>query len=139
MNRLLLCGFQAVSALLMLAPTGVAQGENSDGFGWSITPYLWATETRVDLTFQDADIGAGEVSFGELLDVLDAAFMVHVEAGRDNWTAFGDLTYLKTSDSTERAVFVVNSNSERIIFCATKHDDAQCDQHDGCNARNSNN
>jgi hypothetical protein len=35
-------------------------------------------------------------------NVLDAAFMVHVEAGRGNWSAFADITYLSTSEPTER-------------------------------------
>ena len=47
-----------------MASASVAYGEEADGFGWSITPYLWATETSVDLTFRDANIGAGELSFG---------------------------------------------------------------------------
>jgi hypothetical protein len=41
----------------------------------------------------------GEISFSDLLDVLDAAFMVQIEGGKGNWSAFGDLTYLKTSFS----------------------------------------
>jgi hypothetical protein len=101
---------------LMLAPAGTAYGEASDSFGWSITPYLWATETSVDLTFRDTDIGAGEISFNDLLDILDAAFMIHVEGGRGNWTAFGDLTYLKTSDSTERTALVVDSSSKQLFL-----------------------
>jgi hypothetical protein len=100
----------------MLASASVAYGEEADGFGWSITPYLWATETSVDLTLRDANIGAGELSFRDLLDVLDAAFMIHVEGGRGNWTAFGDLTYLKTSDSTERTALVVDTNSKQLFL-----------------------
>ena len=106
----------ATLVLLMLIPAASVQGEEADTFGWSITPYLWATETVVDLTLRDEAIGAGELSFSDLLDVLDAAFMVHVEGGKGNWSAFGDLTYLKTSDSTERAAFIVESNSKQIFF-----------------------
>jgi hypothetical protein len=106
----------AILMLSTLMPAAAAHGQEMDNFGWSITPYLWATETTVDLTFRDADVGAGEISFSELLDVLDAAFMIHVEGGGGNWSAFGDLTYLKTSDSTERAAFVVDSNSKQLFF-----------------------
>jgi hypothetical protein len=106
----------SASIFFMLVSATVAYGEEADSFGWSITPYLWATETSVDLTFQDADIGAGEISFRDLLDILDAAFMIHVEGGRGNWTAFGDLTYLKTSDSTERTAFVVDTNSKQLFI-----------------------
>jgi hypothetical protein len=106
----------AILMLSTLMPAAAAHGQEMDNFGWSITPYLWATETTVDLTFRDADVGAGEISFSELLDVLDAAFMIHVEGGGGNWSAFGDLTYLKTSDSTQRAAFVVDSNSKQLFF-----------------------
>ena len=108
----------ALAMLLMLIAAPAARAQDADGFNWSITPYLWATETVVDLTFRDADIGAGEISFSDLLDVLDAAFMIHVEGGRGNWSAFGDLTYLKTSDSTERTALVVDSNSEQLFLDA---------------------
>ena len=108
-------GVAILLSLLVISPATV-HGQEADRFGWSITPYLWATETSVDLTFRDADIGTGEISFSDLLDVLDAAFMIHVEGGRGNWTAFGDLTYLKTSDSTERTALIVDSNSKQLFF-----------------------
>lgn len=106
----------AISVCLLLVPLAAARGQETDSFGWSITPYLWATETSVDLTFRDTNIGVGEISFNDLLDVLDAALMVHVEGGKGNWTAFGDLTYLKTSDSNQRPVFVVDSNSKQLFL-----------------------
>jgi hypothetical protein len=106
----------ALAMLVMLMSAPAARAQDANSFGWSITPYIWATETTVDLTFRDADIGAGEISFNDLLDVLDAAFMIHVEGGRGNWSAFGDLTYLKTSDSTERTALVVDSNSKQLFF-----------------------
>ena len=105
----------AVVPFSMLIPMADVHAQDADSFGWSITPYLWATETTVDLSFRDTNVGT-EVSFSDLLDVLDAAFMVHVEGGKGNWSAFGDLTYLKTSDSTERAAFIVESNSKQIFF-----------------------
>ena len=109
------CDFIVLVCLALFQATA-ANGQEPGEFGWSITPYLWATETRVDLTFRDADIGAGEISFGDLLDVLDAAFMLHVEGGKGNWTAFGDLTYLKTSDSTERVALIVDSDSKQLFL-----------------------
>ena len=105
-----------VFASLALVPAAVVEAQEASDFGWSITPYIWATETAVDLTFRDADVGTADVSFNDLLDVLDAAFMVHVEGGRGNWTAFGDLTYLKTSDTNERTAFVVDSRSEQLFL-----------------------
>ena len=99
-----------------LLPTAAAQ--ESDAFGWSITPYIWAPNTTVDLTVRDTNIGSGEISFKDLLDTLDAAFMVQVEGGKGKWSGFGDLTYLKTSDTNERTVFTIDIDSEQIYLDA---------------------
>ena len=107
-----------ISTLLVVLPAAAAQGEQTGAPRWSITPYIWATETSVDLAFRDADIGTGEISFGDLLDVLDAAFMIHVEGGGGNWSAFGDLTYLETSDTDQRTLFTLDTDSEQLILDA---------------------
>jgi hypothetical protein len=95
-----------------------AAAQDSDAFGWSITPYVWAPTTNIDLTVRDTNIGAGDISFKDLLDSLDAAFMIQVEGGSGNWSAFGDLTYLKTSDTTERTVLTIDIDSEQIYLDA---------------------
>ena len=92
--------------------------QESDGTKWSITPYLWAPTTKIDLTFRDTNIGAGEISFSDLLDSLDAAFMIQVEGGKGNWSAFGDLTYLKASNTNARTVFTIAIDSEQIFLDA---------------------
>jgi hypothetical protein len=66
---------------------------------WSVTPYLWGSQTKVDLTFRDSNIADGEISFSDLLDVLD-------------------LTYLKTSDTNERDIFTIDSKSEQTFLDA---------------------
>ena len=97
--------------------TPAAAQDNAD-YHWSITPYLWATDTRVDLTFRDTDIGNGEISFGDLLDVLDTAFMIHAEGGGGRWSAFADLTYLDTSETNQRPLLTVDSKSEQVFLDA---------------------
>ena len=92
--------------------------QTSDKINWSITPYIWASTTKVDLTFRDTGIGEGEISFKDLLDVLDTAGMIHIEAGKGNWSMFGDLTYLKTSDTTERELLTVDTKSEQSFIDA---------------------
>jgi len=95
-----------------------AAAQESDSFRWSITPYIWTPTTKIDLTVRDTDIGAGEISFDDLLDTLEAAFMVQVEGGKGNWSGFSDLTYLKTSDTIERTVFTIDVDSEQIFLDA---------------------
>jgi len=95
-----------------------ASAQQSSNFNWSITPYLWAPTTKVDLTFRDTDIGSGEISFKDLFDTLETAFMIQVEGGKGNWSAFGDLTYLKTSDTVSRTVFTIDADSKQTFFDA---------------------
>lgn len=85
---------------------------------WSITPYLWATDTSVDLSIGSIPIGEGEVSFDDLLDTLDSAFMIQTEYGQGRWSAFGDLTYLETSDSEQRPLLIVQSDSKQVFLDA---------------------
>ncbi len=44
--------------------------------------------------------------------------MVHVEGGGGKWSGFGDLTYLKMSDTTERTVLTIDSNNKQLFFDA---------------------
>ncbi|MDH4008810.1 MAG: hypothetical protein OEU35_12150, partial [Desulfuromonadales bacterium] len=90
--------------------------QSSDKLNWSITPYIWASNTKVDLTLDDAGIGEGEISFKDLLDVLDTAGMIHIEAGKGSWSMFGDLTYLQTSDTTERELLSVDTKSKQTFI-----------------------
>jgi hypothetical protein len=108
--------------LLLVACCGVAffatnaNAQSDDATRWSISPYIWGSNTTVDLTFRDTNIGAGDVSFGDLLDILDAAFMVHVEGGKGNWSAFGDFTFLKTSDTTARPLITIDADNEQVFL-----------------------
>ena len=104
----LLCGcFGLVTAV---------SAQQSSGTAWSLTPYVWGPTTKVDLRFRDADIGSGEISFNDLLDALDAAFMVQLEGGKGSWSAFADLTYLKTSDTVESTVFTIDTKSKQTFL-----------------------
>lgn len=100
-------------ALVVL--TGRADAEEERGAQWSITPYIWAPITTVDVAFRNTDTGGGDVSFRDLLDILDAAFMIHVEGGKGNWSGFGDLTYLSTADTVERNVLSISTDSEQTF------------------------
>ena len=70
-----------------------AQVQGPDSFSWSVTPYIWASETKLDLTLGNGLSVGDTVSFSDLLDTLDTAFMIHLEGGKGKWSMFGDLTY----------------------------------------------
>jgi hypothetical protein len=74
------------------------------------------SRTTVDLTIRDTSIGGDDISFDDLVDILDAAFMVQVEAGRGKWSAFADITYLITSDTTERPLATMGKQKQNNIL-----------------------
>jgi hypothetical protein len=111
-------GLCFVGVTCLLLTCGPALGQDADQVHWSITPYLWASNTKVDLTFRDQGLGSGDISFSDLLDVLDSAFMVNVEGGKGQWSFFGDLTYLETSNTETRTLLTIDTDSEQLIFDA---------------------
>ena len=106
----------AVSLVVCGASPALAQGQNPESFSWSVTPYLWASETKLDLTLGNGISASDKVSFSDLLDTLDTAFMVHAEGGKGKWSMYGDLTYLDMSDSDERELITIDSDSEQTFL-----------------------
>ena len=105
-----------LAALAMCAVPLGASAQGSDRLQWSITPYLWATATKLDLSFRGQDIGSEDISFGDLMDMMDSAFMVHVEAGKGHWSGFTDLTYLEISDKDKRPLATIDSSSKQVFL-----------------------
>ncbi len=95
---------------------GAEWAESQESIQWSVTPYIWASDTKVDLTIRDESLGGDKISFKDLLDVLDSAFMINVEGGKGHWSLFGDLTYLETSDTNERTLLVIDTNSKQTVL-----------------------
>ncbi|WOJ92821.1 hypothetical protein R0135_13645 [Congregibacter variabilis] len=108
--------FATLSFALCVSAGAAAQG--NDDLQWSVTPYLWASTTELDLSFRDTSISPEAISFRDLVDTLDAAFMVQTEVGRGNWSAFGDLTYIKTSSSDRRDQLAIDINSTQVFLDA---------------------
>jgi hypothetical protein len=84
------------STLILAAPLA-----NAQEWDWSLTPYLWATSI-------EGDAGVGpiqadlSVDFGDILDVMTGAALVHVEAQKDGQGYFGDLIYLAVEADEDR-------------------------------------
>jgi len=114
--RMYPCKLPATNTHFLLSATAVtclsllgfsqAYAAGSEKLNWSVTPYIWATDTNVDLSANGAPVGGGNISFSDLMDATDASFQIAVEAGFDesNWSAFIDLTYLDTSDDFDTNV-----------------------------------
>jgi hypothetical protein len=111
------CFFCLVVSLIFCGSnSALAQDQAPDSFSWSVTPYLWASETKLDLTLRNGLSVGDTVSFRDLLDTLDTAFMIHAEGGKGKWSMYGDLTYLDMSDSNERQLLTIDSESEQTFL-----------------------
>lgn len=64
------------SGVIFLVLASTASAQNTDKLGWSVTPYIWAPQTSVDLT------------------------------------------YLDTSDTTERTVFTIDAENKQLFLDA---------------------
>lgn len=87
---------------------------------WSVTPYIWATDTKYDLTAEGTPIDAGKTTFDDLVDTTDSSFQVVVESGLEGGhiSAFADITYLDTSDNFSGDLLRVETDSEQWFIDA---------------------
>ena len=79
-----------------------AASASAQGWDWRVTPYLWTTgiegETALGPVARDVHI-----EFSDIVDVLSAAMLIHVEAENDGHIAFGDLAWLAVEPEDEIA------------------------------------
>lgn len=81
------------AALALLACSGIASAAYpEDPYAWKFDAqiYLWGAGMKVK-TITDTEV---DVSFGDLLDNLDMAFMGTFGAQKGKWSALGDVIYL---------------------------------------------
>lgn len=116
-KREALSGALLAGLLMGVAPAG-ANAQSGNQLQWSITPYIWGTSTALDLSFRGQSVGSEEISFGDLMDMMDSAFMVHVETGKGHWSGFADLTYLEISDKDKREFATIDSSSTQVFLDA---------------------
>lgn len=81
--------------VLFNCPLVYGQEEFGTADKWDIefTPYFWAAELDGDATLRGRT-GPVEVSFSELLDNLDFAFMGRLEAWKGQWGLFVDSLFM---------------------------------------------
>ncbi len=108
----------AIGAALLVVPAQKVAAQEPAEFRWSITPYVWAPTTKVDLSYQGTDIGGGQIRVKDVVDKIDAAFMLNVEYGKGNWSVFTDLLYMEASDRVVRQFLTVDSSFEQVMLDA---------------------
>jgi len=95
-----------------------ANAQNGGDAHWSVIPYIWASDTSLNFSLNGSPVGGADLSFDDILDTLDAAFQIHVEGGKGNWSGFADLTSTSTSDSEELPIVQIDSKSDQVILDA---------------------
>lgn len=103
-----------VGLVAALVATSNAAAQEWD---WEIAPYLWAAGI-------DGDVALGpiardvDVNFGDILDVLAGAALVHVEGGNGEDGVFGDLVWLSLEPHDEIATIggVTEASFDTLIL-----------------------
>ncbi len=82
----------------LIALNAIAEEQNP--MLWSVSPYIWYTDTEYGIEAEGSQVGGGKITADDLFDSLDVGGQVVVEAGRaqGHWSGFVDATYLKMSD-----------------------------------------
>jgi hypothetical protein len=85
------CGLALLLALV--AESSLAAGETE----WLVAPYIWLPHVTLDKV-SDGSSGGGGVSGSNLLDKIDAAGMIRIEAAKNRWGVTLDYIFLGLSD-----------------------------------------
>ncbi len=81
----------AVSVSAMLVPTA-ATAQESDGWKFRISPYLWALSLEGTTAAAGSDVPL-DASFGDVLDLLNFALSANMEWNKGKWSLILDGTY----------------------------------------------
>ena len=103
--------------LTLVATCGIgAANAEEDGLSYSITPYLWATGMKGDVEGGRLPETSVDMSFSDVLDVLDFGLMTAVEVRKGRLGFLFDAVYMKVSDSADatgpRGALTVSAEAE---------------------------
>ncbi len=88
------------AALAVLAAIATTPAFSQD-WDFKLTPYLWAAGIDGEVRVGPLN-AASSVDFADIVDVLDGAALLRVEAQTDRHGLFGDLTYMSIEDDEAR-------------------------------------
>lgn len=95
-TRTLVC---TCTAALLLAANAPAGAETQAGaWQYELTPYLWGAAMRGDVQSGHLPKIGVDMSFGEIVDILDFGLMGAFEARNGRWGLLSDMVYMKVSD-----------------------------------------
>ena len=97
---------RSLPAALALVLAGIAapgvQAADDDSATWLVAPYLWAPTITADLETPRGSVGGGGTDFfPDIVDMIEGAFLGHVEAQGDTFGFYSDFLYLKLGEGNE--------------------------------------
>lgn len=92
----------------------IGQAQATEDWQFEITPYLWATgmEGSTGPKGFEADV---DMSFGDIWDNLDKAFIINMEANKGQWSTWFDFIRMQISDDGNVAVFDVDVGMKQTL------------------------
>src|SRR5262245_15017044 len=75
----------------------------ADDWKFSVTPYFWASDIKLDAKVNGNTVLAADVDVSDLLDKLDIGFAAHVEAYTDKGGFFVDGNWNSLTSKDERS------------------------------------
>lgn len=86
--------------------------EASDGWNVELTPYFWAAEIDGDVTLRGRT-GEANISFSDILDNLDIAFMGRMEAWKgERWGWYLDILYMDLGSDYKTPAAVISTDMD---------------------------
>lgn len=90
-----------LAAALAALAFGASAPAAAEEWQFEATPYLWASAMKGDVQAGRLPKTAVDMSFSDILDVLDFGLMGAFEARKGRWGVLFDAIYMKVSDSAE--------------------------------------
>lgn len=87
----------AALGLCAAAPAGAQTKTSDSGWQFEIIPYIWAAGMKGDVQSGSLPKISTDVSFSDILDVLDFGLMGAFEARKGRWGVLFDAIYMKLS------------------------------------------
>jgi hypothetical protein len=92
---------------------------HAEDWQWAVTPYAWAISPELNLGVSippDNNQPGAEADFSDLLDKLDFAGQIHIEAHKNRYGFMLDLTNLQLSDRTTEGLLEIDTDSSTSVI-----------------------
>ncbi len=100
------------AAVLVVVTVPAPDARAQDGWQWSITPYMWASDISEDLLVDGQVVGGDDTEFKDLVDKIDSSLQLHFEGLGDRWGLFADIAYVDVKDSETGEMGLVRLDAE---------------------------